>query len=114
VTHRVPLGSLLCLIDPYTDDLARRAHRDIEGNCQPDRRRRVQIGGKPPQERRNTGKRTRGCDNETSITSLYILVSWPARVSEVSPHRLLTLYACGGSVAEAMKPTAPRRENMEE
>lgn len=41
VTHRVPLGSLLCLIDPYTDDLARRTHRDIEGNCQPDRRRRV-------------------------------------------------------------------------
>jgi hypothetical protein len=66
--------------------LARRAHRDIEGNCQPDRRCRVQIGGKPSEEWGNTGKGTRGCDDETSITSLYILVSWPAKLLKVSPH----------------------------
>lgn len=67
VTRWITLDGLLSLVDPNANDLARRSHRDVEGNSQADGTGGVEVGRQPAQQRRNTGKGTACGDYEASI-----------------------------------------------
>jgi hypothetical protein len=67
---RVSLLLLTRFVNPDSDDLTRRAERHVHGNDDPNGGGRVHVRRKPSEEWWDTGKRTRGCDNETVVASL--------------------------------------------
>ena len=70
MTRWIPLFCLVGLVDPYTDDLPRRADGYVQGDGESCSRGRTQVRGKPAEEWGDAGKGAACGDDETPVSML--------------------------------------------
>ena len=74
VARWVSYGGLVGLVNPHADNLARRAHGDVERNGKANGGGRVQVRRQPAEKRRNARKGARRGDDEAVVPLLLLSV----------------------------------------